>query len=42
MTRRGLERIRVRVFMQMLRSGATKDQAFAYIDLIYPLEEPTS
>jgi hypothetical protein len=38
-TRVGLERIRVRVFSEMLRAGATKDEAFAYIELIHPLEE---
>jgi len=39
MTRRGLEAIRVRVFTEMVRNGATKAEAFAYIDLIHPLEE---
>jgi hypothetical protein len=39
MTRIGLERARVRIFIEMIRAGATKDEAFAYIDLIYPLEE---
>jgi hypothetical protein len=39
MTRLGLERIRVRVFIQMLRAGASKAEAFAYIELMYPFEE---
>jgi hypothetical protein len=38
-TRIGIERMRVRVFLEMIRSGATKQEAFAYIDLIYPFEE---
>jgi hypothetical protein len=38
-TRIGLERIRVRIFLEMIRSGATKQEAFAYIDLIHPFEE---
>jgi hypothetical protein len=38
-TRRGLENIRVRVFTEMIRSGATKEEAFAYLDLIYPFDE---
>ena len=39
MTRRGLENARVRVFTEMVRSGASKEEAFAYIDLIYPLDD---
>jgi hypothetical protein len=39
MTRRGLENIRVRVFTQMVRNGATTVEALTYIDLIYPFEE---
>jgi hypothetical protein len=40
LTRVGLENERVRVFLEMLRNGATKEEAFAYIELIYPFEEP--
>ena len=39
MTRLGLENIRVRIFSEMIRAGATKAEAFAYIDLIHPFEE---
>jgi hypothetical protein len=35
----GLENIRVKVFVEMIRAGATKSEAFAYIDLIYPFEK---
>ena len=39
MTRRGIERMRVLVFVEMMKNGATKDEAFDYIDLIHPFEE---
>jgi len=39
MTRAGIERERFLVFVSMTRNGATREEAFAYIDLIYPLEE---
>jgi hypothetical protein len=38
LTRRGLERERFLAFVSMTRNGATHDEAFAYIDLIWPLE----
>ena len=38
MTRRGLENERVRVFVAMVKAGASKDEAFAYIDLMWPIE----
>jgi hypothetical protein len=37
-TRRGLERLRFLAFVQMTRSGATKDEAYTYIDLIHPVK----
>ena len=38
-TRRGLERQRFLAFVSMIRSGATHDEAFAYIDLVHPIDE---
>jgi hypothetical protein len=29
----------VRVFNEMMRAGASKSEALAYLDLIYPFEE---
>lgn len=39
MTRRGLERIRFTIFNSMRRSGATVEEALAYLNLIHPFEE---
>jgi hypothetical protein len=37
--RRWFERLRVRVFIEMTRAGASKSEAFTFIDLMYPLED---
>lgn len=37
MTRAGIERERFLAFVQMTRSGATRDEAFAYLDLVFPI-----
>jgi hypothetical protein len=39
LTRFGLQVERMRVFIQMTRNGATKDEAFTYIDLLYPMKD---
>ena len=39
MTRRGLERERVRVVIAMMRGGASFGEALAYCDLILPFGE---
>jgi hypothetical protein len=39
MTRAGIERERFLAFVQMTSAGASRDEAFTYIDLIHPFED---
>jgi hypothetical protein len=38
LTRRGIERERFLAFVSMTRSGASNDEAIAYLDLIWPFD----